>query len=82
MAISIDRTGLEVSIGPFQFHLTPRMLGIVWDGRLDAMLERREWKWGWGKRSSKRGHFEAWAPGCYLSIYTGVGEVRPEGCGA
>lgn len=70
MAIILNSTGLEVSIGPFELHLTPRMVGIGWRDHLDAMLERRKLHPGCGSLRVRHGHFTAWLPGLYLSVFT------------
>lgn len=54
MALTIDRTGLELSAGPLEFHLTRGLLGFSWQGWIEALLE-------WGHRGHLTGlGFDVW----------------------
>jgi hypothetical protein len=78
MALIIDRTGLELSAGPFSFHLTGSLVGLAWDKKIDAMLE-----WGRGLSEGWRpsvwsdgpGRYVASLPGLRLSVMLGAGQA-------
>lgn len=76
MAITINRTGLEITAGPLELYLTRSLLGFVWRGRVDFLLEDAGPCVGGGgflAQKTGSGWYEVFVLRLRLSVQVGVG---------